>query len=86
MISAGRTPTEEKLQAIVAEKLQVAPEQVPLDQSLLDELGLDSFDVMAVILEIEAVFAPVTVSDKSAEELRTLRDVAAYIDREIGRA
>ena len=83
---SATTPTEQKLQSIVAAKLQVAPEQVPLDASLMDDLSLDSFDLMAVILEIEEDFAPVTVSDKSAEELRTLREVAAYIDRELSLA
>jgi len=81
---SATTPTEQKLQSIVAAKLQV-PEQVPLDASLMDDLSLDSFDLMAVILEIEEEFAPVTVSDKSAEELRTLREVAAYIDHELSR-
>ena len=80
------TPIEQKLQSIVAAKLQVTPDQVPLDASLMDDLSLDSFDLMAVILEIEEEFAPVTVSDKSAEELRTLREVAAYIDHELSRA
>jgi acyl carrier protein len=74
------TPTELKLQAIVAPRLKLLPEQVPLDQSLVEELSLDSFDVMEVILEIEETFAPVSIADKSAEELMTLRDVAQYID------
>jgi acyl carrier protein len=74
------TPTELKLQAIVAPRLKLLPEQVPLDQSLVEELSLDSFDVMEVILEIEETFAPVSIADKSAEELMTLREVAQYID------
>ncbi len=77
------TPTEQKLQSIVAAKLQVTPDQVPLDASLMDDLSLDSFDLMAVILEIEEDFAPITISDKSAEELRTLREVADYIDHQL---
>ncbi len=78
------TPTEQKLQALVAERLKIAPGQVPLDQSLLEDLGLDSFDVMGIILDIEEAFAPVTISDKAAEELRTLREVAAFIDNAAG--
>ncbi len=81
-MSAATTPTERKLQELVAVKLEIEPDQVPLDQALLGDLGLDSFDLMAVVLEIEEAFAPVTVSDKSAEELKTLREVAAYIDHE----
>jgi len=79
------TPTEQKLQAIVAPRLKLLPEQVPLDQSLVEDLSLDSFDIMEVILEIEETFAPVSIADKSAEELMTLRDVAHYIDSEFGR-
>jgi len=80
------TPTEQKLQVIVAPRLKLLPEQVALDQSLVEDLSLDSFDVMEVILEIEETFAPVSIADKSAEELMTLRDVAHYIDSELGRA
>lgn len=83
-MSISITPTERKLQAIVAPKLRVSPEQVPLDKSLIEDLNLDSFDLMTAILEIEEAFSPVTISDKSAEELLTLRDLAAYIDRELG--
>ena len=79
------TPTEQKLQAIVAPRLKLLPEQVPLDQSLVEDLSLDSFDVMEVILEIEETFAPVSIAGKSAEELMTLREVAQYIDSELGR-
>jgi acyl carrier protein len=80
------TPTEQKLQAIVAPRLKLLPEQVALDQSLVEDLSLDSFDVMEVILEIEETFAPVSIADKSAGELMTLREVAHYIDSELGRA
>jgi len=83
-MSIAITPTEQKLQAIVAPKLRLAPEQVPLDKALLEELNLDSFDLMTVILEIEEAFSPITISDKAAEDLLTLRELAAYIDRELG--
>ncbi len=82
-MSSATTPTEQKLQAIVATRLKIAPEQVPLDKSLIEDMGLDSFDMMAVILEIEETFAPVTIADKSAEDMVTLREVASYIDQEL---
>lgn len=84
-MSQAQTATERALQAIVAAKLQVKPDQVSLDQSLVEDLGLDSFDVVTVIVEIEQRFPPITLSEKSADHLRTLRDVAAYIDLETKR-
>ncbi len=76
------TPTEQKLQTIVAHKLKSSPDQVPLDQSLLEDMGLDSLDVMSAILEIEEAFAPVKISDRAVDEVKTLRELAAYIDGE----
>ncbi len=73
------TPTELKLQALVAAKLKINPDRVPLDQSLTDDLGLDSFDVMTIILEIEQAFS-LSLSDETAQNLKTLREVAAHID------
>ena len=80
------TPTEHKLQAIVAARLKLDPAKVPLDQSLTDDLGLDSFDVMGVILEIETAFAPVSLADEAAQNLRTLRQVAVYIDQQLAKS
>ncbi len=75
------TPTEQRLQTLVAAKLKIDPAQVPLDQSFLDDLGLDSFDVMAIIVEIEQAFPSVSLSDDAAQGLKTLREVGEYIDR-----
>ncbi len=77
------TPTEQKLQIIVSQKLRVAPGLVALDESLLDDLGLDSFDLIDIVLEIEEAFPPVELSDKSANELSTLQEVAAFIDAQL---
>jgi acyl carrier protein len=79
------TAIEQQLKAIVGRKLKVHPDQVPLDVDLLEEMALDSFDVIGVIVEIEDVFAPIRIAESKAEELKTLRDVATYIDQERGR-
>lgn len=79
----ANTPTEQRLQTLVAAKLKVDPAQVPLDQSFLHDLGLDSFDVMAIIVEIEQAFPSVSLSDDGAQGLKTLREVGEYIDRKI---
>ena len=74
--------TERRLQVLVGDKLKMAPEEVPLDQSLLEDLGLDSLTIVNLLVEIDEAFAPVSVSEQSFEDLRTLREIAAYIDRE----
>jgi acyl carrier protein len=85
-MSTAVTPTEQELQAMAARRLEVEPSQVDLDARLLGDLGLDSFDLIGVVLEIETAFHPVSVANKSAEEIKTLRELAAYIDEELARA
>ncbi|MGH9346821.1 MAG: acyl carrier protein [Vicinamibacterales bacterium] len=75
------TATERALRRIVASHLRVSPELVDLDQDLLEESGLDSVDVTTVLLEIEEAFAPLSLSDSEARRIRSLRELAAYIDR-----
>lgn len=74
------TPTELKLQTLISTRLQVDPALVPLDQTLTDDLGLDSFDLMEIILEIEQAFPPISLADEAVQNLKTLREVATYID------
>jgi len=76
------TPTESKLQQIVAAKLKVKPEQVPLDKSFIEDIGLDSFDLMSIIIEIEEVFPHISLAADEAQALKTLKEVAAYIDHQ----
>lgn len=77
------TATERKLQKIISARLRCAPDEVPMDKALLEELDLDSFDLVEVVLEIEHTFEPATISDKSTQELRTVRDIAAHIDAQL---
>ena len=76
-----RPTTEQKLQEIVATRLKVGPERVDLDKLITEELGLDSMDFANVVVDIEEAFAPVTLSDDAARNVRTLRELADYIDR-----
>lgn len=84
-MSGAITRTEQELQGIVARRLEIELFQVDLDANLLGDLGLDSFDLIGVVLEIETSFHPVSLGNKSAEEIKTLRELATYIDDELSR-
>ena len=83
MAAGSASPTERRVQEILAPRLQVNPEHVPLDGALLDELGLESFEIVEAVLEIERAFAPATIADYSGDDLRTIREVAACVDRQL---
>ena len=51
----------EKLQQIIAEVLNVEPDEITMDTTFVDDLGADSLDVFQIIMGIEESI--VTVAD-----------------------
>ena len=46
----------EKLQQIIAEVLNVEPDEITMDTTFVDDLGADSLDVFQIIMGIEEEF------------------------------
>ena len=43
----------EKLQAIIAEVLNIEPEEVTMQSTFVDDLGADSLDIFPIIMGVE---------------------------------
>ena len=82
MPESSATLKEEIKRAIVRSlRLPMAPEDIADDVSLFGEgLGLDSIDVLELVLEIERTFG-VSISDEQtgAKVLRSVNSIADYI-------
>ena len=62
----------EKLQKIIAEVLNVDPDEVTMDTTFIDDLGADSLDVFQIIMGIEEEF-DIEISNEDAENIVTVR-------------
>ena len=71
---------EELLRSLIADRLKVAAERVPLDASIVEELGLESIEVMQFLLEIEERYPDFRFTDPQVSELQTLRDLAHHLE------
>ena len=63
----------EKLQNIVAEVLNVEPEEVTMASTFVDDLGADSLDVFQIIMGIEEEF-DIEIPSEVAEKIATVGD------------
>lgn len=63
----------EKLQEIIAEVLNVDPEEITMDTTFVDDLGADSLDVFQIIMGIEEEF-DIEISNEDAGEDCTVGD------------
>ena len=68
----------EKLQEIIAEVLNVDPEEITMDTTFVDDLGADSLDVFQIIMGIEEEFE-IEISNEDAEKIVTVGDAVEQI-------
>ena len=68
----------EKLQEIIAEVLNVDPEEITMDTTFVDDLGADSLDVFQIIMGIEEEF-DIEISNEYAEKIVTVGDAVEQI-------
>ena len=68
----------EKLQNIVAEVLNVEPEEVTMASTFVDDLGADSLDVFQIIMGIEEDF-DIEIPSEVAEKIATVGDAVEQI-------
>ena len=76
--------TTEEIRAQLAELVNdvagVPVEDVQLDKSFVDDLGVDSLSMVEIIYACEDKFS-VSIPDEDAKNLKTVGDAVAYIER-----
>ena len=68
----------EKLKKIIADVLNVDPEEITMDTTFLDDLGADSLDVFQIIMGVEEKL-DIEVNTDEAEKIKTVGDAVALI-------
>ncbi len=74
----------EKIQKLIADKLEIDEGKITLDSSFRNDLGADSLDTYEWIYAIEEEFG-VNISDENANEFETVRDAYDFIKSEQGK-
>ena len=68
----------EKLQQIIAEVLNIEPEEVTMTSTFVDDLGAASLDIFQIITGIEEEF-DVKIPDDAAEHIVSVGDAVEQI-------
>lgn len=72
----------EKLKKIIADVLNVDPDEITMDSTFMDDLGADSLDIYQVVMGIEEEFNIEIPSDK-AEKISTVGEAVELIRSEL---
>ncbi len=72
----------ERIMDLLAKQLRIDVNTLSPDTNIIEDLGADSLDVVEMLMAIEENFG-ITVSDEEAITLKTLSDVADFIEKKL---
>ena len=72
--------TLEKIIELLASQLEIDRALISPDTDIIEDLGADSLDIVELITAIEDEYNLV-ITDERATEIRTVRDLASYIEK-----
>ncbi|MBE5883271.1 MAG: acyl carrier protein [Lachnospiraceae bacterium] len=68
----------EKLKKVIAEVLNVDPDEITMDTTFMDDLGADSLDVFQIIMGIEEEF-DIEIPAEKAEKITKVEEAVELI-------
>lgn len=68
----------EKLKSVIADVLNVDPEEITMETTFMDDLGADSLDVFQIIMGIEEEF-DIEIPAEKAEKITTVEEAVEMI-------
>ena len=69
---------EARVNEIIAQQLEVSPEQVQGTASFTEDLKADSLAVVELVLALEEAFK-IEIPDEDTEQIKTVQDAIDYI-------
>ncbi|ETA80254.1 acyl carrier protein [Youngiibacter fragilis] len=67
----------EKVREILAKELNIPADEITMDSNFSDDLGIDSLDLVQLVMELEEAF-DITIDD--AESIKTVKDAVNYVE------
>lgn len=70
----------DEIKQILAKQLRIDANTINDDSNIIEDLGADSIDLVELLMTIEEKKG-IVVSDEDAVKLKTVKDVADYIEQ-----
>ncbi len=69
---------EEKIIKLIAEATKIEESKISLETNLVDDLNLDSLDIVELMMKMEDEFG-IEIPEEDAEGLKTVKDIVTYL-------
>lgn len=72
----------EKIKKIIAEQLSIEEEEVQLNSTFTDDLGVDSLEIFEIVMSLEDEFN-IEIPNEDIENMKTVGDIVKYVELKI---
>ena len=70
----------DKIVEMMCEQFDLTPEAISAETSFVDDLGIDSLDVVELVMELEDAFGLDEIPEEELKKMRTVGDLVEYIN------
>lgn len=72
----------DKVKKVIMEQLSIDEEEIKLDSSLTDDLGVDSLEIFEIVMSLEEEF-DIEIKTEDTENIKTVKDIVNYIEERL---
>lgn len=72
----------DKIKAMIAEQTGVDEDRITMQSDILKDIGLDSLDIVELIMNAEEEW-DIVIDDEDVASFKTIADVVSYIESKI---
>ena len=69
----------EKIISMICEQLGMEPDELNENTSFTDDMGIDSVDVVELVVDLETEFGLDEIPEEDLKRMRTIGDLAVYV-------
>ena len=69
----------EKIVSMMCEQFDLTPDAISEDTSFVDDLGIDSLDVVELVMELEDAFGLDEIPEEELKKMHTVGDLVEYV-------
>jgi len=69
----------ERIDRSIAEEFEIAPEEMKPEKTLFQDLGMDSLDIVDLVIVLETEFSFKIREEEGIRKIRTLGDIHAFV-------
>ncbi len=73
----------DKIIEMICEQFDMEPDQLNENTTFIEDMGIDSVDVVELVVELEDEFGLDDIPEEELRNLRTIGDLAAYVSAHI---